>query len=67
MGRKTVMQWDSSFALWRGRGRRHGPLDGPRSGGERSPPWPPILLLLLSLGLWVLTWGAVSLGTDGLR
>jgi hypothetical protein len=61
MGRKIAMQGDSSFALWRGRRRRDGPLDSPRSGGERPLPWPPIWVLLLSLGLWALIWAAVSL------
>jgi hypothetical protein len=66
MGRKTAMQW-GSFALWWGRGRGHGPLDSSRSGGEPTPPWPPICALLFSLGLWLLIWGVLLLATDGLR
>jgi hypothetical protein len=54
MGRKTA-------ALWWSRKRRYGPLDSPGSGGERLLPWPPIWVLLLSLGLWALIWAAVSL------
>ncbi len=67
MSRKTAVPWDSSFALWWGRRRRHDLSRPHRSGGEPTPLWPPIWVLLLSLGLWALIWGAVSLEADGLR
>ena len=62
MGKTIATQWDSSFALWWGGGRRRRDRSHPRrSGGEPTPPWPPIWVLLLSLGLWALIWAAVSL------
>jgi hypothetical protein len=70
MGRKTAMPWDGSFALWWGRGGRwRRDRSHPCwSGGEPTPFWPPIWVLLLSLGLWALIWGGVSLlGAYGLR
>ena len=64
MVRKTALHWwDGSFAWWGG-GKRHGPLHSPRSGGEPTPGptrGGPILVLLLSLGLWALIWAAFSL------
>jgi hypothetical protein len=61
MDRKTALQWVCPSARV---GGRHGP--------STSAPWPSrgealTLVLLLSLGLWALIWGAVSLGADGLR
>jgi hypothetical protein len=55
MGRRTALQrWDRSFAFW---GAWRGPSHSPKSGGEPSPG--PILVLLLSLGLWALIWAVV--------
>jgi hypothetical protein len=66
MSTTTALPWDCSFAFWWGRRRRHGGSHSPESGAE-SPPWPPICALLLSLGLWLLIWGVLLLGTDGFR
>jgi hypothetical protein len=65
MGRKTALHWwDCSFAWWWGGGKRHGPSHSPRSDGEPThlpTRGGPILVLLLSLGLWALIWAAFSL------
>ena len=68
MDRKTALQWVCPSASWRG---RHGPSSSSRSEDEPTP-WLSrgealTLVLLLSLGLWALIWGAVSLEADGLR
>jgi hypothetical protein len=69
MGRKTTSKWDFSSAFW---GPPHDPSPSPGSGYEPTP-WPsrgeaPVLVLLLSLGLWALIWAVVSLSaTCGLK
>jgi len=64
MGSKTALHWwDRCFAWWGG-GKRHGPSHSPTSGGEPTALTTrggPILVLLLSLGLWALIWAAFSL------
>jgi hypothetical protein len=67
MSKKTALPGDCSFASWWGRRKRHGPAHSSGSEAEPTPPWPPIWVLLLSLGVWLLIWGAFFLGTDGLR
>ena len=68
MDRKTALQWVCPSASWWG---RHGAPSSASSEYEPTP-WPSrgealTLVLLLSLGLWALIWGAVSLEADGLR